>query len=129
MSPTGPRWLYWTPRVLAILFAVFISLFALDVFGEHYPPGQLLVALGMHLLPTAVVLVVLAIAWRWELIGALAYVGLGAFYIAWSRGRVDWTACLAIAGPPFVVGVLFLSSWLTRRAPASRNGPRVPRVY
>ena len=26
----------WTPRVLAILYAAFISVFALDVFGEGY---------------------------------------------------------------------------------------------
>ena len=28
--------LFWTPRILCILFAIFISLFALDVFGEGY---------------------------------------------------------------------------------------------
>jgi hypothetical protein len=26
--------LFWTPRVLGILFAAFVSMFALDVFGK-----------------------------------------------------------------------------------------------
>src|SRR5512136_208534 len=28
------QWLYWAPRVLCIVMAMFISLFALDVFGS-----------------------------------------------------------------------------------------------
>ena len=28
--------LFWTPRILGILFALFLSMFALDVFGEGY---------------------------------------------------------------------------------------------
>ncbi len=30
------QFLFWSPRVLTILFALFLSLFALDVFGEGY---------------------------------------------------------------------------------------------
>ncbi len=55
--------LYWTPRVLGILFAVFISIFALDVFGEYGFP-EVLVALFMHLIPTFLVVGVLLIAWK-----------------------------------------------------------------
>ena len=36
MNNKWKRVLYWTPRVLGILFALFISIFALDVFGEGY---------------------------------------------------------------------------------------------
>ena len=37
MKSISKRLLYWVPRILAILFATFISIFALDVFGEHLP--------------------------------------------------------------------------------------------
>ena len=30
------QFLFWSPRVLTILFALFLSLFALDVFEEGY---------------------------------------------------------------------------------------------
>jgi hypothetical protein len=119
-----PRWLYWTPRVLGVLFAVFISLFALDVFGEHYPPGQLLTALAMHLVPTALVLAALLVAWRREGIGALLFIGLGAYYVASSWGHYGWDAHLAIAGPLVLTGLLFLLGWLRRTGLPSRDGTR-----
>lgn len=116
-----PRWLYWTPRVLGVLFAVFTSVFALDVFGEHYPPGRLLVALAMHLVPTALVVAALLVAWRWEGIGALSLIGLGVYYVASSWGHSRWDAYLAIAGPLVVTGLLFLLSWLRRAGPPTRR--------
>lgn len=45
-------WLRWTPRVGVILFAIFISVFALDVFGTSSNPWEIALGLLMHLLPT-----------------------------------------------------------------------------
>jgi hypothetical protein len=39
------RILLWTPRVLSLLFALFVSLFALDVFGQGYGFWQTTLAL------------------------------------------------------------------------------------
>jgi hypothetical protein len=114
MSPIARRLLFWTPRVLTILFAVFISVFALDVFGEHYSPGQLLVALGMHLIPTALIVVALLVAWRWEWVGAVLFFGLGVLYIVTVHDRASWDWYLFIAGPLFLVGLLFLLNWRYR---------------
>jgi ABC-type enterochelin transport system permease subunit len=114
MSPAARRWIFWTPRVLTILFAAFISIFALDVFGEHYSPGQLLIALGMHLIPTALIVVALLIAWRWAWVGAVLFFGLGVLYIVTMHGRARWDWYLLIAGPLFLVGLLFLLNWRYR---------------
>ena len=114
MSPITRRLLFWTPRVLTILFAVFVSAFALDVFGEHYGPGQLLVALGMHLIPTALIVAALLVAWRWEWVGAVLFFGLGAAYIVTVHGRASWDWYLFIAGPAFLIGLLFLLNWRHR---------------
>jgi hypothetical protein len=114
MSPVARRWLFWTPRVLTILFAVFISLFAMDVFEGHQPLGQVLLALAMHLIPTGLVLLSLAIAWRWEWVGAVLFFGLGVAYIVTVRGRAQWDWYLFIAGPLFLVGLLFLLNWRHR---------------
>jgi hypothetical protein len=114
MSPVVRRLLFWTPRVLAIAFALFISVFALDVFDEHYGLPQLLVALGMHLIPTALVALALAVAWRWEWVGAALFFGLGVAYIVTMRGRAQWDWYLFIAGPAFLVGALFLLNWRYR---------------
>jgi hypothetical protein len=109
------RALHWTPRVLAILFIAFISLFALDVFGAGYSPWETLVALTMHLIPTFLLIAVVAAAWRWPWVGTLAFCGFGVWYIVTSWGMFDWTAPVLIGGVPIVVGLLFLADWVVRR--------------
>jgi hypothetical protein len=103
--------LYWIPRGLVILQAIFISLFALDVFGEGYDFLTLLQALAIHLLPTAIILITLAIAWQWEGVGGILFIALGAFYIFSMGLSLDWSASLIIAGPVILAGVLFLVDW------------------
>jgi hypothetical protein len=69
----------------------------------------------MHLIPTWIVLLVLALSWRWEWIGAVLLVALGMLYVpfALGRGHPEWT--LIISGPLFLVGGLFLVNWLKRK--------------
>ena len=108
------RLLFWAPRILCILFAVFVSLFALDVFGEGYGFWGTILALLIHLIPTGVILIVLAISWRWEWVGGILFIALGVLYMVMFRGRAHWSAYLVISGPLFLVGVLFLINWLYR---------------
>jgi len=89
--------LYWTPRVIGICIAGFVSIFAMDVFGEGYTFWETVTALLMHLVPTYVVVVALVLAWRWEWIGALLFIGLSVFYIVWVWGRFPWVTYLAIS--------------------------------
>jgi hypothetical protein len=107
MNMITKRVLFWTPRVLCILFAVFISMFALDVFSEGYGFGETILALLIHLVPTFLVVIALVIAWRWEMIGAIAFIALALFYLM-SGGGESWV----ISGPLFLVGVLFLFNWI-----------------
>jgi hypothetical protein len=107
--------LFWTPRALVMLFAVFVSLFALDVFTEGYNFGETILALIMHLIPTAVILIVLAIAWRWEWLGGILFIGLGVLYIVLFWDPDNWPTYLMISGPLFLVGTLFLLNWFYKR--------------
>ncbi len=106
--------LIWTPRILCILFAVFLSSFAADVFGEHYGFWKTILALLIHLIPTWIVLIVLAIGWRWEWVGAILFPVLGVLYLVMFWGRFPWSVYLVISGPLFLLGLLFLINWLCR---------------
>ena len=108
---------YWAPRVMCIAFAAFLSLFALDVFTMPLGPGEKAVALAMHLIPTAIVLVTLLVVWRWEWIGALAFPALAVYHLVsfWER-RMDWSGYAVIEVPLVLLGVLFLLSWRDRQA-------------
>jgi lysylphosphatidylglycerol synthetase-like protein (DUF2156 family) len=112
MTAYSRRILVWTPRALVILFAGFLSLFALDVFGEGYGFWGTFLALTMHLVPTAIVLAVLALAWHWEWIGAAGFGSAGLLYAATAWRHPSWV--LTISGPLFLIAALFLVSWLTR---------------
>src|ERR1039458_824160 len=94
-----PRLLFWTPRILCLLFAGFISLFALDVFQENRGFWETTIALLIHLILTGLLLIILAVSWRWEWVGALLFIGLGVFYIIAFWGRFSWSNYLVIAGP------------------------------
>ena len=107
--------LFWSPRVLTLLFAVFLSLFALDVFEEGYGFWDTVVALFLHLIPTWILLIVLAVSWRWEWVGAVMLVVLGLVYIHFAAGRGHPEWALVISGPLFLVGGLFLLNWLKRK--------------
>jgi hypothetical protein len=113
--------LYWTPRLLSILFIIFISLFALDIFGQGYSLWQTVVGLFMHLIPTIILIIVLSVCWRWEWVGAILYFGLGVLYLVLSWGRFDWTAYLSISGPCFLLSILFFMNWLLLKRPQKRT--------
>ncbi|MEZ4732832.1 MAG: hypothetical protein R3E79_37485 [Caldilineaceae bacterium] len=112
MKPSVQRLLFWAPRVLGVLFALFVSLFALDVFGMGYGFWGTVGALLIHLIPVYILLIGLALAWRWEWIGALFFIGFAVWYVAEAWGRFPLSVYLVMAGAPFVVGVLWLVDWL-----------------
>lgn len=114
------RALYWAPRALGVLFAILVSLFALDVFGAGYGVWQTVLALLIHLIPTGLVVLALAIAWRREWAGAILFAGLG-LVAAW-RGGNPWPVRLTLAGPLLLIAALFLAGWLHRRAHAPGQG-------
>ena len=108
--------LIWTPRVLCILFAAWVSVFALDVFGEGRGFWKTSQALIIHLIPTWFILGALAISWRWEWVGAILFGALGVLAITvFYRGRrphqpLSWHLMFSV--PPFLIGGLFLANWM-----------------
>jgi len=115
MRPFRQRLLYWTPRILTIAFAIFISLFALDVFRAGKGFWEVTLALLIHLLPTAVILGVLSLAWQREWLGAISYVAMAILYIVRTWGRFNLGTYLIIAGPLLLIGILFTLNWFLRK--------------
>jgi hypothetical protein len=109
--PTIERCLHWSPRVLGLAFAGFLSVFALDVFGEGLTIPRTIIALAIHLVPAVVVLAAVAISWRRGWVGALLFLTLGTYYVVGLWGRFHWSAYVAIAGPLVLLGLLFALDW------------------
>jgi hypothetical protein len=100
--------LFWSPRVLTILFAVSLSLFAFDVFEEGYSFWGTVLAFLIHLIPVYMVIIILVIAWRWEWIGAILFFVMAILYLIMTRGRFHWSAYVSISGTLALIGILFL---------------------
>jgi hypothetical protein len=116
---------FWAPRILTILFALFLSVFALDVFEGKKAFLETLAALALHLIPTFLVVVLLVLAWRWELIGVVAFAGLAIAYVGLLWGRFSWVAYAVISGSLLLMSVLFLLSW-RQRVRARAVGQQLP---
>ncbi|MBT5363760.1 MAG: hypothetical protein HOL10_05820 [Candidatus Marinimicrobia bacterium] len=115
MNTSMKRVLFWTPRVLCILLAMFLSVLALDVFSEGYGFWQTIGALLLHLIPVYIVVIILVIAWRRERVGAIVFIAFALLYLVFALGRgFHWSAYVAIAGPLVLIGVLFLLNWKYR---------------
>ena len=111
MNKILKRTMFWTPRVAGILFVLFISLFALDIFEMNLGFWGTILGLFMHLIPSILLAIAIAFAWRWEWVGALIFAGWSVFYIATARG-FHLSVYAIIAGIPFVIGILFLLDWI-----------------
>ncbi|MFA7676354.1 MAG: hypothetical protein WCY28_03035 [Candidatus Shapirobacteria bacterium] len=93
------KFFYWLPRILAILFIGFISMFVLDIIGEP----QWLLALLIHLIPSYFLIAITIIAWKNESLGGVLFqlAGVGLLFLTHFEA-------LIIAIPAFVIGTLFL---------------------
>jgi hypothetical protein len=112
---TKQQWLYWSPRILGILYALFISLFALDILGSGYGLWDTIVALLVHLVPTWIILAALLIAWRWEKVGGILFIFIAVVFLAWFGARSPWPNYVLLFLPLVVVGVLFLVDGYSKR--------------
>ena len=114
MSKNLKQILHWTPRIAGILFVLFISIFAFDVFDMQLGFWGTLFALFMHLLPSILLTIAIVIAWKREWFGAIMFIGWAVFYVAYFRG-FEWFAYALLAGLPASIGLLFLADWTWRK--------------
>lgn len=118
-----PKFIYWTPRILSILFLLFLAMFSLDIFGNNYTFWETVLGLFMHNIPVFILAILLIIAWKHEWVGALAFILGGLLYISrliitaimnsFEWFMISWS--LIIAGPAFAVGILFWINWKIKR--------------
>lgn len=114
------RFLYWTPRVLSIIFILFLAMFSLDVFEGHYGFWGTILGLFMHNIPSLVLLIVLIISWRYEIVGGIVFILAGLLYVIMATRRtLEWHTALCwsltIAGPAFLIGILFMINWFKKK--------------
>lgn len=98
--------LYWAPRIMGILSILYISIFALDVFASGTPLPQMLLGLLIHLIPSFILAGFLALAWRFELQGGIAFIVISCIPFVLLSNPL-WVNAL-LAAPFLLTGLLFV---------------------
>ncbi|MDD3284785.1 MAG: hypothetical protein PHZ07_04280 [Patescibacteria group bacterium] len=113
------KFLYWTPRILSIIFILFLMMFSLDVFDGQSNFWQILIGFFIHNIPALFLIGVLTISWKYEIVGGIVFILAGLFYIVMLlKGGIEsyqifWI--LSISGPAFLIGILFMINWKKRK--------------
>ena len=113
--------LLWTPRLLLIAFALFLVIFSFDVFEEGKSVTEIAIEFMQHNIPTLLLGLVVFAAWRREWIGTLVCLVLAVAYIAWSWGRFPLSVYFIMAGPLFLIAVLYAVNWQFRKHAAGAS--------
>jgi len=74
----------------------------------------------MHNIPVFVLACVLAVSWKYEIVGGIIYILAGVLYIVTlvMSSRFEWymlSWSVTIAGPAFLIGILFLKNWYSKK--------------
>lgn len=115
------KYLYWTPRILSILFIAFLTIFSFDVFDSPGSWWQLALGFLIHNIPVLILIAVLVISWKREIVGGIVFILAGFLYIflAMGRNNFEWyllSYSLIIAGPAFLIGILFILNWRKKKS-------------
>jgi hypothetical protein len=126
--------IHWAPRILCILAILFIGLFALDVFDEKYTFWQTIFALFMHLIPNFILIILLIIAWKWELAGGMILAGIALVLsppVFFMNFRMNHSVGMSLfvvftINFPFILagGLFILSSFAKRKQALSDSAPK-----
>lgn len=119
-KPQVSKWLFWTPRILSIIFILFLTLFSFDVIDLGYGFWMTVGAFLIHSTPSIILLITLLIAWKYEWVGAAMFLLAGVAYIilVCTRSSFQWymiSWSLIIAGPAFATGILFWLNWHAKK--------------
>jgi len=115
VSPRLAKVIHWAPRVAAILIIFFVSLFSLDVFEMQATPLELLGAFLLHSLPSIILIVLLVFAWRRPVVGFIAFLLAGLFFLRFVIPGGDLLHFLLFSGPLLLISGLFFADWRWRK--------------
>ena len=117
------KFVYWAPRILSIIFILFLALMSLDVISSELNFWQIVVGLLMHNIPALVLLVVLLISWKYEIVGGITFILAGMAYIVIIlmnalKNQFEWymlSWSIQVAGMAFFIGILFIVGWFKKK--------------
>ncbi len=109
--------LYWSPRIIGILAILFMMMFSIDCFDGEGPVMDKLICLIMHNIPSFCFIIVLIIAWKWELIGGILIALISLAAAIMFKSFAGNPASLLVISPFIVCSVLFMYQHYLQKRP------------
>jgi hypothetical protein len=115
MESKENNYIFWIPRILAIAFILFLSLFSLDVLDTDISLIEKIARMFIHNTPSLFLLLIMIISWKKEIIGATFFILSGLAYasLILSKG-LDYDSIniiFVISGPAILVGISYSLLW------------------
>lgn len=124
MNKKLESFLHWLPKVLTIIFILFLAMLSADIFDSQLGFWDTILGLFMHNIPVLFLVVTLILAWRKPIIGAVVFPLMAIIYIAWAlSNEIGMWAFNPVPLFAILLGVLFWVShkrskyyWETRQS-------------
>jgi hypothetical protein len=112
ITPPLSKVLYYTPRLAGVLMIIFVSLFALDVFGPGIPFWKQVLGFIIHAAPAIILAILMFFAWKRPVIGFVIF-GLAAVFFLRFVFNLDFGAgnFVMFVGPLALISAMFWMNW------------------
>lgn len=100
--------LYWFPRILAILAILFMMMFSFDTLGADVTLGKKILGFLAHNIPAFVLIIVLVVAWKYEIIGGAIFILLSVAMAVFYKSFSGNPGSLIIIAPFVIAGLMFI---------------------
>jgi hypothetical protein len=102
------HWFIWFPRVMLIIFALFLIIFSLDSFSGSIPFIYKVEGFLLHNIPTITLLLILWLSWKRPMWGGFLLILVSLIFTFFFHTYRQLVNFLIITGAPFLVGLEFL---------------------
>jgi hypothetical protein len=113
MNKKLESFLHWLPKVLTIIFILFLAMLSADIFDSQLGFWGTVLGLFMHNIPVLFLIVTLILAWRKPIIGAVVFSLMAIIYIVWAlSNEMGMWAFNPVPLFAILLGVLF---WVSHK--------------
>ncbi len=105
----------WVPRVIAILFILFLFVFSLDVFSSNGNAMQKAAGFLITNIPTAIFILLLLFTWKFEIFGGILFILAAVEFTMYFHTYKGMDRFLLISAPLFLSGIIFLINGIKNR--------------
>jgi len=100
----------WIPRVLAVLYALFLMIFSFDVFGDAGVTAKEIGDFLVHSVPSFLILLLVFVTWKWPRLTGLFFIllsaGFAVYFLVTKEQEVASYYLMSLI--PGAIGVIYL---------------------